>query len=523
MEQQCNYAVEAVHISKQFSAVLANDDVCISFERGKIYSILGENGAGKSTLMNILYGLYRPTSGEIRINGKPVFFKDSSDAIVMGIGMVHQHFMLVDTISVLENIIIGTKQKYGPVISFQECRKKVEDIARQAGLEIDLSARMDALSVGQKQRVEILKALYRGAETFIFDEPTAVLTPQEIRDFFGMIQTFKSQGKTILFISHKLNEVMDISDSIIVMRAGKVVGQIEPSQTDMAKLAALMVGRELESLPEVEPDPKEVVFEACGVTLLGNDRRKLLNDIDFNIRAGTVIGVAGVDGNGQKELAEAFAGLCRIHSGALYYQGQNVTNKGAHRMYDLNFAHIPADRNGSGSMPNMTLTENLMLQEYNHPQYSKRCFMKIKTMKERATTLTEEYDVRPRNIAVHAGNLSGGNLQKLILGRELSRHPKFLIAVFPTRGLDVGAIEFVHRSILTQKAEGSAILLISTELEEIFKLSDYIAVMYEGEFTCVKEKRRTNYEEIGLYMTGAKRDEIKPFSRQNKEEVCNEL
>lgn len=522
MEKKCNYAVEAVHITKKFPSVIANDDVCVSFECGKIHSILGENGAGKSTLMNILYGLYRPTSGEIRVNGTPVSFKNSSDAIAMGIGMVHQHFMLVDTISVLENIIIGTKQKHGPVISFQDCKKKVEDIARQAGLEIDLNAKMDSLSVGQKQRIEILKALYRGAEIFIFDEPTAVLTPQEIKDFFCMVQTFKSQGKTIFFISHKLNEVMEISDKIYVMRAGKLVGELTPDQTDTTKLAALMVGRELEALPEVAPDPKEVVLEARGVTLYGDDRRKLLNDIDFSIRAGTIIGVAGVDGNGQKELAEAFAGMCRIHAGQLYYQGQDVTNKGVQKMYSLDFSHIPADRNVSGSMPNMTLTENLMLQEYNHPAYSKYGFMNQKAMKERATDLIEEYDVRPRNSNVHAGNLSGGNLQKLILGRELSRDPKLLVAVFPTRGLDVGAIEFVHKSILKQKAQGSAILLISTELEEIFKLSDYIAVMYEGEFTCVKQTRHTNYEEIGLYMTGAKRDKEKPFSLQEEEgTTCN--
>ena len=517
MEQQCKYALEAVHITKRFPTVLANDDICISFERGKVYSILGENGAGKSTLMNILYGLYRPTSGEIRINGAPVTFKDSSDAISMGIGMVHQHFMLVDTISVLENIIIGTKQKYGPVISFKECSNRVKEILEKAGLDIDLNANMENLSVGEKQRVEIAKALYRGAEIFIFDEPTAVLTPQEIQDFFQMISSFKKQGKTILFISHKLNEVMEISDKIVVMRAGKVVDELTPESTDMTQLAALMVGHELATLPKVESHPGRVIFKAKEVTLLGEGHRPLLKEVDFSIQGGVIIGVAGVDGNGQKELAEVFSGMRKISRGKITYLGKDVTNQGAHTMYGMGLAHIPADRNESGCMPDMTLTENFMLQEYNHSDYSKCGFMKLKKMKKRAEQLVDEYDVRPRNINIHAGNLSGGNLQKVILGRELSRQPDFLIAVFPTRGLDIGAIEFVHRSILKQKEQGSAILLISTELDEVFKLSDYIAVMYEGEFTGLKETRLTNYEEIGLYMTGAKRDAVKPFSEPTRE------
>lgn len=520
MEQQSKYALEAVHISKRFPAVLANDDVCISFERGKVYSILGENGAGKSTLMNILYGLYRPTSGEIRINGETVSFKDSSDAIAKGIGMVHQHFMLVDTISVLENIIAGTKQEHAPIINFQACRKRVEEITAVAGLNIDLSAKMENLSVGEKQRVEIAKALYRGAEIFIFDEPTAVLTPQEIQDFFRMLEDFKQQGKTILFISHKLNEVMEISDRIVIMRSGRVVGELSPADTDMNSLAALMVGRALEQLPEVECRPGEVVFETRGVELLGDGGRKLLKNIDFSIRAGTIVGVAGVDGNGQKELAEVFAGMLRISDGRILYLGQDVTNKGAHRMYEMGFGHIPADRNESGSMPNMTLAENFMLQEYNHPPYSTHGLLNTKVVREHAKRMIEDYDVRPREITAHAHNLSGGNLQKVILGREMSRQPKFLIAVFPTRGLDVGAIEFVHRNILKQKAQGSAILIISTELEEIFKLSDYIAVMYEGEFTCLKPTSQTNFEEIGLYMTGAKRDDEKPFAPPEEEKAC---
>ena len=514
---ESSYAIEAVDIVKQFSNVLANDHVSISFEKGKVHSVLGENGAGKSTLMNILYGLYRPTSGEIRIDGRTVSLNGPADAIKAGVGMVHQHFMLVDTISVLENIIVGTRQRHEPVIDFKSSRKAIEEIAQSAGLNIDISTMVESLSVGQKQRVEIIKALYRGAQILILDEPTAVLTPQETQEFFKMIERFKQQEKTILFISHKLNEVMQISDSITIMRQGRVVAKREPANTTMEELASLMVGRELKSLENAPAKPGEVVFEARNLTLLDSDKRARLRDLDLVVRSGTIVGIAGVDGNGQTELAEVITGMRPVSSGTMHMLGRDVTKTGAANRYAMGMAHVPADRNKSGALPNMSITENILLQEYNSKRFSNKGFLRPKTMIAYARRIIGEYDIRPPQETIRAGSLSGGNLQKVILGRELSRRPKFMVAVFPTRGLDVGAIEFVHKCIVQQKEEGCAILLISTELEEIFKLSDEICAIYEGELTCVKEARKTSYEDIGLYMTGAKRQQTKPYAIENED------
>lgn len=503
------YAIEAVNIVKKFPGVVANDHVTVRFERGRVHSLLGENGAGKSTLMNVLYGLYSADEGDIFVDGKHVRLKSPSQAIRLGIGMVHQHFMLVPPLSVVENVMLGTRSKHEPILDIEGACRKISELAREYGFDIDPKAKVMTLSVGQRQRVEIIKALYRGAEILILDEPTAVLTPQETRELFAMISTFKNQGKTVIFISHKLNEVMEISDSIVVMRQGKVVARLAPQETSQVELARLMVGRDLKPIPEVNTRFGETVLEVSGLTVRADTGVRAVRDVGFELKSGMILGIAGVDGNGQTELAEAVAGMRKPEAGRIFFKGKDVTNTGPLPRYQMGMAHVPADRMATGLLPTMSVGENFFLQEFRYPPYCKKGILDIGAMKKRADELIAEYDVRTPTQSVPVKVLSGGNLQKVILAREISRNPSLLIAVHPTRGLDVGATEYVHEKMLEQKKRGCAILLISTELDEILELSDVIAVMYEGEIVGVRNRHEVDLEDIGLLMAGAKRDVAK--------------
>ena len=495
-------------ITKRFPGVVANDHVDFDLRKGEVHALLGENGAGKSTLMNILYGLYKPDEGEILSRGQNVSFHSAKNAIDRGIGMVHQHFMLIPVMTVAENIVLATEPTTaGVLLDYDEAVKRVRDISERFGLAVNPTARVENISVGQEQRVEILKALYRGAEILILDEPTAVLTPQEAGELFGIIKSLQAEGTSIIFISHKLNEVLEIADRITVLRRGKKIDTVPREGATESGLAKMMVGREVLLRVEKKPaEPGDALLEVRDLQV--NDDRGLavVQDLSFVVRAGEIVGIAGVEGNGQSELIEAITGLRRAEGGQIAVAGQVMAHASARKMLDAGVGHIPEDRQRRGLVLEFTIAENIALHDYCYPPDSRWGWLFPRRLVERARNLIREFDVRGGGPNTRAGALSGGNQQKVVAAREVARDPKVLIAAQPTRGLDVGAIEFLHRRLIEERDEGRAILLVSLELDEVMSLSDRLLVMYEGRVVG-EHGADASEEEIGLEMLGGGRKE----------------
>ncbi|HEY3103184.1 MAG TPA: ABC transporter ATP-binding protein [Pyrinomonadaceae bacterium] len=500
--------IELRDITKRFGEVLANDRVSFKVTPGTIHAIVGENGAGKSTAMRIAYGFYTADSGEILINGEVREIRTPHDAIALAIGMVHQHFMLVEPMTVAENIVLGAEPGNASALDLKKATTEIRKVSDEFKLAVDPNATIESLSVGVQQRVELLKALYRHAQLLILDEPTAVLTPQEVEEFFAILRRMREQGKTIIIITHKLSEVLAISDDVTVMRDGRVVGNLKTSETNAAELARLMVGREV--LLRVEkPDakPGAPVLAVSGLSITGRDGTKRLNNVSFDVRAGEIVGIAGVEGNGQTELIEALAGLIpgSYISGKIGFEGKDVTNTDARRKKELGIAHVPEDRHRRGLLLDSSLAENTILGvHYRKPAVTGigNIILDEKGIRRRAEQVIRDFDVRPPNPVLPARALSGGNQQKLIIGREFELPPKLLLVSQPTRGVDIGAIEFIHRKIVAMRDAGCAVLLVSAELEEVTALSDRLLVIHNGEIVGEVNPKVTTNEEIGLMMTG---------------------
>jgi simple sugar transport system ATP-binding protein len=495
-------------ITKEFPGVLANDHVDFDLRRGEVHALLGENGAGKSTLMNVLYGLYRPDEGEIRISGEPVVLHSSKDAIEHGIGMVHQHFMLIPVMTVAENIVLGSEpSESGVLLDYSAARDRVRELSRGFGFAVDPDARVQDITVGQQQRVEIMKALYRRADILVLDEPTAVLTPQEAGELFEILRTLSREGLSIIFISHKLNEVLEIADRITVLRRGKLVETLPTRGATEASLARLMVGREvLLRVDKPAVTTGDALLRVADLRVRDERGIEKVRGVSFEVHAGEIVGIAGVDGNGQTELIDALAGLIRPESGGVELAGRDVTHESVRKHFDDGFGHIPQDRQRHGLVLEFSIAENVALHEFRTEPDSRLGWLNPRALIARARRLIKEFDVRGGGPATHAGALSGGNQQKVILAREIDRDPKVLVAAQPTRGLDVGAIEFVHRRLVEERAEGRAILLVSLELDEVLSLADRILVLYEGEIVGEYPPTVTE-EELGLAMTGGARTE----------------
>lgn len=514
--------VEMKQIVKGFPGLVANDGVDFEAQKGEIHGLLGENGAGKTTLMNILYGLYRQDSGEVLFEGSPVRIDSPKHALELGIGMVHQHFRLIPRLSVLENVVLGLRPQLGPELQgpglLKAARRKfsevfaldmkaaetsVMELAGQFGLKIHPHAKIWELSVGEQQRVEIIKALYRKAKLLILDEPTAVLTPQEVDSLFEMLQTMVEKGYTIIFITHKLNEVLNACHRITVLRNGKLVSTVNSSECTQKNLAKLMVGREvLFHLEKADTSPGEEILKVENVTVLNDKGLQAVRGASFSLREGEILGLAGVSGNGQTELIEAINGLRPVESGTIYFHGQDITNAPPKTIIEQGVGYIPEDRMTVGLATGMSITENTLLKSQVAPQFNRGWFLNYSAVQETAERLVQEYDVRTPSTSIPVGRLSGGNIQKIILAREISRNPKLLIASQPTRGLDVGAIEYVQTTLLEQKRKGKAVLLVSENLDETMHLSDRIAVIYEGEIARILETKNTDRREVGLIMAG---------------------
>ena len=504
-----NYVIEMREITKTFSGFVANDNITLSLKKGEIHSLLGENGAGKSTLMSILFGLYQPDKGEIYLNGEKVEIKDPNDATKLGIGMVHQHFKLVECFTVLDNIILGGEDSKLGFIQKKKAREKAEELSKKYGLSVDLDAKVSDITVGMQQRTEILKMLYRDNEILIFDEPTAVLTPQEIVELMDIMRNLKKEGKSILFISHKLNEIMEISDRCSVLRKGKLVGVVNTCETNKEELSTMMVGRDVKFVVDKkEAKIGNIVFETKNLCVYNKIHKKnAVNNVSINVREGEIVCIAGIDGNGQSEFVEAITGLTKIDSGLEILLGEDITQKNIRYRNTHGISFIPEDRHKHGLILDYKLEENLVLQRYFEPRFQKHGFIRFDEVRGYAEDIIKDYDVRsslgPITIA---RSMSGGNQQKAIVGREIDRNHKLLIAVQPTRGLDVGAIEDIHTKIIKKRDEGDAVLLVSFELDEVMNLSDRIYVMYEGEIVGEFDPKKTTVQELGLYMAGAKRD-----------------
>ncbi|MBE3589533.1 MAG: ABC transporter ATP-binding protein [Firmicutes bacterium] len=496
--------LELKGITKRFPGVVANDRVDLDLRRGEIHAVLGENGAGKSTIMKIVSGLYSPDEGTILLEGRPVRFAGPREAITAGIGMVHQHFMLIPVMTVAENIVLGREPARGLALDVRRAREDVRQLSARYGLEIDPDRLVGELSVGLQQRVEILKAFYRGANILILDEPTAMLTPQEARELFRIMRELARSGVSIFFISHKLDEVMEVADRVSVMRQGRRVATLPAAETSPEQLAELMVGRSvLLRVERGEHRPGEPVLAVEGLGRAARGGRAALADISFEVRAGEIFGLAGVEGNGQQELVEVLAGLLKPDRGTVRLGGVDVTGRSPRQLFEMGVAYIPPDRQAEGLVLDLTVAENLALKDYYRAPLARRGLIDVKRLAERARALVVEYDVRPANPAAVARTLSGGNQQKVILGREVSSSPRLLIAAQPTRGLDVGAIEFVHRRLLALRDSGAAVLLSSLELDEILSLADRIGVMYKGRLVAVLDADEATRERVGLLMTGA--------------------
>ena len=509
MEKSPEYVIEMLHITKEFPGIKANDDITLQLKKGEIHALLGENGAGKSTLMSVLFGLYQPEAGEIRKNGVKVEINDPNDATALKIGMVHQHFKLVEVFTVLDNIILGAETTKLGFIQKKEARAKVQALSEKYGLHVDLDAKVEDITVGMQQRVEILKMLYRDNEILIFDEPTAVLTPQEIDELMATMREFAKEGKSILFISHKLNEIMEVSDRVTVLRKGKYIGTVNTSETNKQELSNMMVGRPVQlEVVKDEAKPTDEVLRVEHFCVPSRvHKRNAVDDVSFSVRKGEIVCIAGIDGNGQSELIYGLTGLDRSSGGRVTLCGEDITHASiAHR--GKNMSHIPEDRHKYGLVLDFTLEQNMVLQRFQEPQFEKAGFINNAAVREYADELIDKFDVRSGQGAVTvARSMSGGNQQKAIIAREIDRDKPLIVAVQPTRGLDVGAIEYIHSQLVSERDKGKAILLVSLELDEVMSLSDRILVMYEGKIVGEFDPKKITVQELGLYMAGAKRAE----------------
>jgi ABC-type uncharacterized transport system ATPase subunit len=499
-------ALELRGITKRFGSIVANDGIDFDLRPGEVHALLGENGAGKSTLMSVLYGLYKPDEGEIRVYDEPASIGSPLEAIDLGIAMVHQHFMLVPVMTVAENIVLANEPRRGVLLDYEEAASQVRQLSNRYGLAVDPEARIEDVSVGMQQRVEILRALYRGARILVLDEPTAVLTAQEAHELFRVLEAVKADGTGIVFISHKLNEVLEIADRVTVLRRGKRIDTVSTAGATEESLARLMVGRDVLLRVEKPPAaPKEPVLEVRDLEVRDDRGLPAVRGASLTVHAGEIVAVAGVDGNGQSELVEAVTGLRTVESGSILVDGKVMTVAGARGMVRHGVSHIAEDRQRRGLVLNFTLAENLALREYNTPKMSKRGWLLINRMRERASSLIKEYDVRGGGPSSLATSLSGGNQQKLVVAREIACDPRVLVAAQPTRGLDVGAIEFVHRRLVTERDAGRGILLVSLEFEEVRALADRIVVIYEGQIVA-EFAPDVSEEELGIAMTGGGRE-----------------
>ena len=506
------YAIEMLHITKRFPGIIANDDITLQLKKGEIHALLGENGAGKSTLMSVLFGLYQAEEGIIKKDGTVVSIKDPNDANALGIGMVHQHFKLVECFTVLDNIIMGVEPtKYG-FLQKKEAREKVLALSEKYGLQIDPDALIEDITVGMQQRTEILKMLYRDNEILIFDEPTAVLTPQEIDELMTIMKNLAAEGKSILFISHKLNEIMAVADRCTVLRKGKCIGTVETKDTSVEQLSAMMVGRDVSFHVEKKPSqPGEVVLDVEHMTVASKvHKNNAVKDVSLKVRRGEIVCIAGIDGNGQTEFVYGLTGLEPLVSGKITMCGQDITKMPIRKRNVLGMSHIPEDRHKHGLVLDYSLEDNLVLERYFEPEFTDKAgFLRRDNIRKYAEKLIDQYDVRSGQGPVTiARSMSGGNQQKAIVAREIDKDPELLVAVQPTRGLDVGAIEYIHKQLVAQRDAGKAVLLVSLELDEVMDVPDRILVMYEGEIVGELDPKTTTQEELGLYMAGAKRGEV---------------
>ena len=503
-----DFVIEMLHITKEFPGIKANDDITLQLRKGEVHALLGENGAGKSTLMSVLFGLYQPEEGKILKNGKEVAIRNPNDANALGIGMVHQHFKLVECFSVLDNIILGVEPNKLGFLQKAEARKKVMALSEKYGLRVDPDALISDISVGMQQRVEILKMLYRDNEILIFDEPTAVLTPQEIDELMQIMRNLAAEGKSILFISHKLAEIMAVADRCTVLRKGKYIGTVNTKDTTVEELSAMMVGRNVSFHVEKKPvQPGEVVLEVKNMTMASKlHKNNAVKNVSLKVRRGEIVCLAGIDGNGQTEFVYGLTGLEPLSSGSITLCGQDITHASIRKRSKLGMSHIPEDRHKHGLVLDYSLENNMVLQRYWQPEFQKGGFIQSDKVREYSDKLIAQYDVRSgQGSSTIVRSMSGGNQQKAIIAREIDKDPKLLVAVQPTRGLDVGAIEYIHRQIVAQRDKGKAVLLVSLELDEVMNLSDRILVMYEGEIVGEFDPKTTTVQELGLYMAGARK------------------
>ena len=507
-----DFIIEMLHITKEFPGIKANDNVTLQLRRGEIHALLGENGAGKSTLMSILFGLYQPTSGTIRMNGKEVHINNPNDANDLHIGMVHQHFKLVECFSVLDNIILGVEPAKGLFLEKKEARERVMALSDKYGLKVEPDALVSDITVGMQQRTEILKMLYRDNDVLIFDEPTAVLTPQESGELLKIMKNFAREGKSILFITHKLNEIMEVADRCTILRKGKYIGTVDIRDTTKEELSRMMVGRDVRFSVEKKPvQPGETVLKVEHMTVPGKVHGKYaVRDISFQVRRGEIVCIAGIDGNGQSELVQALTGLEEISAGKVIFEGKDITNASIRKKSGAGMSHIPEDRHKHGLVLDYTLEQNMVLQRYREPEFRKAGFIRNRAVRAYSDRLIGQYDVRSsQGSSTIVRSMSGGNQQKAVIAREIDRDPELLVAVQPTRGLDIGAIECIHSQLVAQRDSGKAVLLVSLEMDEVMDVSDRILVMYEGELVGQFDPSHVTVEELGLYMAGAKRDAVR--------------
>ncbi|MCR5345789.1 MAG: ABC transporter ATP-binding protein [Lachnospiraceae bacterium] len=502
-----------LNITKRFPGIIANDNITLQLKKGEIHALLGENGAGKSTLMSVLFGLYQPEEGIIKKDGVEVSIKNPNDANALGIGMVHQHFKLVECFSVLDNIILGVEDTKKGFLQKKEAREKVMALSERYGLSIDPDAIIEDITIGMQQRTEILKMLYRDNEILIFDEPTAVLTPQEIDELMQIMKNLVKEGKSILFISHKLEEIMKVADRCSVLRKGKYIGTVETKDTSMEELSAMMVGRNVNfHVAKEDKTPGDVVLDVENM-VVASEGHKLdaVKNVSFKVRGGEIVCIAGIDGNGQRELVEGITGLLPLKSGKLTLLNKDITKESIRHRNKMGMSHIPEDRHKHGLVLDYSLEDNLILERYFEPEFTNKAgFLRRKNIRNYANKIIEQYDVRSGQGPITiVRSMSGGNQQKAIIGREIDKNPELLVAVQPTRGLDVGAIEYIHKQLVAQRDAGKAVLMVSYELEEVMDVSDRILVLYEGEIVGELNPKNTTEEELGLYMAGAKRDEVK--------------